>query len=276
MFKLFRDSFKTANDCIIIAAPLIVFLSILGWYFDYTLSAVDTIPKALLALVTTLVMLSGFVSAWLYMAKKAITLSRSIVVLEKDRGKALLNLVASLPKGIGRLFLPMLGVIGIYMIVYILLLSGSSVLVSETLGSVDISMFDISSIQVSSVELLEEIKLFTKDELVIIGCWGICNIIGAIIISFITMLWVPEIVYSQKNPYKALFLSIKKVFKSFWKSLGLFIFINFIIISCTILNTLLMINPILYFIVLIVYYYFLVYIVVLLFEYYEQTYLKEN
>lgn len=70
MLKLFKDSLKKTNDCIILATPLIIFLSILGWYFTYATSSVDNIPKLILAIVTILIMASGFLSAWFYMAKK--------------------------------------------------------------------------------------------------------------------------------------------------------------------------------------------------------------
>ena len=118
MFKLFKDSFNTTNDCIILATPLIIFMAILGWFFRFTLAGADTVPKLILGGVTLLVMASGFLSAWLYMCKKTIRLSKKIVIFDKDRARAFGTLILSLPKGLGKLFLPMLGVIGIYIILF--------------------------------------------------------------------------------------------------------------------------------------------------------------
>lgn len=88
------------------------------------------------------------------------------------------------------------------------------------------------------------------------------------------MLWIPEVVYCEKNPFKALYYAIKKIFISFPKSILLFIYINILTFGISVLNTFLMFNPIAYFVVLLLYYYLIVYIVVLVFSYYEQTFLK--
>ena len=100
MLKLFKNSFKQTNDCIILATPLIIFLSILSWYFSYASSTVDNIPKLILAGITIFVMAAGFFSAWFYMVKKTLKFSNKLYVFDKDRAKAFWNLIFSLPKGI--------------------------------------------------------------------------------------------------------------------------------------------------------------------------------
>lgn len=272
MFQLFKNSFKSTNDCIILATPLIIFLSILSWYVNYAGESVDTIAKGLLAGVTILVMFSGFVAAWLYMAKKTLALSKKIVVFDKDRVKALFELALSLPKGIGRLFLPIIGMTASYILIYGILIITVTYLVAKFVGTIDLSMIDMSSLQVTSKELFDEISQFSKREIAIINIWYILIMAGSTIISFLTMLWIPEVVYGEKNPYKALYFSMNKIFKNFRNSLILFIYIAVLTVIISILNTLLMVNPFLYFFVLIFYYYFLVYIVVLLFTYYEQNF----
>ena len=276
MLKLFKNTFKTTNDCIILAAPLIVFLSILGWYYEYAADSINTVPKLILACITMFVMFSGFAAAWFYMAKKTVALSKKVFVFDKDRAKALAKLTMTLPNGIGRLFLPILGVISTYILIYLLIFSGVGFIITKFVGTVDLSFIDLHSLLISTGELFEELKLFTQDELYVMNCWYILLSIAITIVSFLTMLWIPEIVYAEKNSYKALYYSLKKLFKSFRTSLLLFIYIYFLILVITILNTLLMFNPFLYFFVLMLYYYFLVYIVVLLFTYYEQRFIEEE
>ena len=140
MFKLFKNSFKTTNDCIILAAPLIVFLSILSWYYEYAIDSINTTPKLILACITIFVMFSGFVAAWFYMAKKTIALSKKVFVFDKDRAKALARLIISLPNGIGRLFLPIIGVISIYILIYLLIFSGISFIVSSIVGDIILTL----------------------------------------------------------------------------------------------------------------------------------------
>ncbi len=274
MLQLFKNSFKTTNDCIILATPLIIFLSILSWYYKYAVAAIDTTPKLILAIITIFVMLSGFMAAWLYMAKKTISLSRKIFVFDKDRAKALWALVLSLPKGIGRLFLPSIGVISIYIIIYTLIFSGIGYLVGKFVGTIDFSELDFQSIFSFGQEFANKISELSPNELLVLKCWYILGLISLAIVSFITMLWIPEVVYTEKVSFKALYYSIIKIFTHLSNSIILYLYIAFLVVTISILNTFLMSNPILYFIVLMLFYYFLVYIVVLLFSYYEQTFIK--
>lgn len=274
MLQLFKNSFKTTNDCIILATPLIIFLSILSWYYKYAVAAINTTPKLILAIITIFVMLSGFMAAWLYMAKKTISLSRKIFVFDKDRAKALWALVLSLPKGIGRLFLPSIGVISIYIIIYTLIFSGIGYLVGKFVGTIDFSELDFQSIFSFGQEFANKISELSPNELLVLKCWYILGLVGVAIVSFITMLWIPEVVYTEKVSFKALYYSIIKIFTHLSNSIILYLYIAFLVVTISILNTFLMSNPILYFIVLMLFYYFLVYIVVLLFSYYEQTFIK--
>lgn len=276
MFKLFINSFKTTNDCIILATPLIIFMSILGWFFNYTVAGADTIPKIILGGVTLLVMTSGFLSAWIYMAKKAIQLSRKIIIFDKDRSRALKTLVLSLPKGIGRLFLPMLGVIGIYLIIYGTIFSLITIIITHLSPEFDPEILGLHLSQlVTSNEIIKEINELSIEELAPFVYWHILTMFSVFIVNFITILWIPEIVYAQKNAFKALWNAIVKNITNFPKTCLLYICISILIALITILSTILMFNPILYFIVLILYYYFLVYIVVLLFSYYEQAFIRK-
>lgn len=274
MLQLFKNSFKTTNDCIILATPLIIFLSILSWYYKYAVVAIDTTPKLILASITIFVMLSGFMAAWLYMAKKTISLSRKIFVFDKDRAKALWALVLSLPKGIGRLFLPSIGVISIYILIYTLIFSGIGYIVGKFIGTIDFSELDYQSIFLFGQEFANEISELSQNELLVLQCWYILALVSIAVVSFITMLWIPEIVYTEKVSFEALYYSIIKIFTHLKNSVILYLYIAFLVVLISILNTFLMFNPILYFIVLLLFYYFLVYIVVLLFSYYEQTFIK--
>lgn len=276
MFKLFKSSFKITNDCIILATPLIIFLSIIGWYFNYAMIAVDNIQKLSLGIVTLLVMASGFSAAWFYMTKKTLRVAAKTFVLEKDRAKEFRELLLSLPKGIGRLFLPFLGVISLSAVIYGLLLCGVTILVAKYIGTIDSDLLDPSNLLLSSKELTNEIMDLSLNEIIVINSWYILVVLGSTVLSFFGMLWIPEVVYGEKNPFKALIISIRKIITTFPKSLVLFIYINILLFFSSILNTLLMLHPVAYFIVLLLYYYLIIYIVVLLFTYYEQTFIKDE
>ena len=275
MLKLFINSFKTTNDCIILATPLIIFMSILGWFLNFTIEGADTLPKIILGFTTLLVMSSGFLSAWLYMVKKAIRLSRKIIIFDKDRIRALKALVLSLPRGIGRLFLPLLGVIGLYFIFYGIIFSGSTYIITHVSPTFNPEILGLHlNHLVTSNEIIKEINELTIDELTPFVYWYLLSTILVFVFNFVNILWLPEIAFSEKNAFKALRNAIIKNITTLPKTLLLYIYLALLIIIITILSTILMFNPFLYFIVLILYYYFLVYIIVLLFTYYEQTFLK--
>lgn len=274
MLKLFKSAFKTTNDCIILAAPLIIFLSILSWYYEYATDSINTTSKLILACITMFVMVCGFVAAWFYMAKKTIALSKKVFVFDKDRAKALAKLAMSLPNGIGRLFLPIIGVISTYILIFSLIFSGIGYVISNYVGDISFDFVDMQMLMLSTEELVNEIKSLSDNELLAMDCWYILGSFAITLVSFLTMYWIPEIVYNEKNSFKALYNAIINLFKTIKPSIILFIYSYFLIVFITILNTLLMFNPFLYFFVLMLYYYFLVYIVVLLFTYYEQHFIN--
>ncbi len=277
MFKLFKNNFKTTNDCIILATPLIIFLSILGWYFNYALETADNIPKLILAGTTLLVMGCGFLSAWMYMTKKTLQLANQVFIFDKDRARAFRELIMSLPRGIGKLFLPFVGITILLIAIYSLAITGATFIIVKFIGTIDINNLFISKdLLVSSQELFNELLELPQNEIIVINCWYLLVSAITAIISFLTMFLVPEIVYSEKNPLKAIIQSLKKIVITFPKSLLLFLYIYFLLITSAILNTILMFNPILYFFVLVIHYYLIIYIVVLLFTYYEQTFIKSN
>ena len=68
----------------------------------------------------------------------------------------------------------------------------------------------------------QEMKVFldslTDTQLLKLSQWNLLFMAATSFISFIFMLWIPEIIYKTVNPLIALFRSIKKVFIKFPKS----------------------------------------------------------
>ena len=272
MLKLIKSNFKRTNDSIILAIPLILFWSIMSWYCFYTRSYADGIAQLILSFVTFMVMFAAFSAIWFYLVKKTLKLSTEEYVFEKDRKSEFLKLLKSVPKGLGKLFLPMIAVSFIYITAFMFIIFAAAYLSIKYVGPIDFEFIFGSDLFVSSGELLSRFSELPDNMLWSLNCFiSIINISVAVLL-FIGMLWIPEIVYSYQNPFKSLILSIKKLFSKFWKSLGLFVYISFLYLILLILNSLLMVNPYLYFIVLILTYYFFIYFVVLIFSYYEQEF----
>jgi hypothetical protein len=235
MLKLFKNSFLATNDSIILATPLIIFLSILSWYCNYAVETADDMIKVTLAGITLLVMFCGFLSAWLYMSKKVIAISNKVFLFDKDRANALISIILASPKGIGKLFMPITCLSSINILVY---------------GGLFYEYWDSPQ--------------------------SVCWILPVLLVyAFVTMLWIPEVVYSKHSALVSLKNSIINLFFEWKKSFLIYLYLLFLGGCLYEMNILFQSKPILYFFVLLIFYYYLVYMTVLLFTYYEQTFIKK-
>lgn len=272
MFKLYKDAVKIANDNIILATPLILFMWLLSLYLGISKMSGNSLPIFLLSCTTVIFMTAAFFGGWFNMVKKAIKLSKEIFVLDTDKARATLDLMKKIPSGIGKYFWSFLGLIALVLVMMSIimpLIMKLGLIIVGPLGLDPSSMKDIFAspdgvkVFIESLSGEQVIKLF-KMEMIFVAF--------SAIFSYLFMLWIPEIVYATKNPFKAIFKSIKKVFKKPWKLFKLFIFTWSLNLVLSFANTFSLINPIIYFIMMILYFYFIVYLVVLLFLYYEREF----
>lgn len=274
MFKIFKESFYKTNDCIILTVPLIIFLSIIGWYFAYAKEVVNTPAKLIFSYITLIVMFAGLGAAWFYTVKKALNLSNKVIIFDSERTKELLNLFKQLPRGVGKLFFPMFGVLIFISIIYAVFFIIVNHFTANYLAPVNITTLGISCSFMSTNEIWNEIMELSNSQLIALNFWYIITFIFSIIFAFLGLLWVPEIVYGEKNPFKALIYAVQKVFINFKGHTLLFSFILLLYFMTSLADVLLMIYPACYFIVLLISYYFILYVVVLLFTYYERIFIK--
>ncbi len=245
MIKLILNNFKRTNDCIILATPMVLFMIITVVYSSFIATHAKTVNLALFSLITLLIMVSGLMAGWFYMVKKTLKLSDRTFVYENDRIKALRDLVLTLPNGVGRLFTSFLGFI-----------------IISIFATVFAYYLIIGLIPVDKLQNLADFLFFNN------YITALLFIISSVL-SFFGMLWIPEMVYNEKNPFKALVNSLIITFKTFPKTLSLYVFIYLIYFVNMFAIQYLTPYPILVFILLVLYYYFLLYIVILVFTYYE-------
>ena len=81
--------------------------------------------------------------------------------------------------------------------------------------------------------------------------------------------WVPEIIYTKRNPVTALFTAIAKLFKKPLKSFGLYVGLATINLIVSFIMTFTILVPILYYVMSLVSLYVFVYMLVLIFTYYD-------
>ena len=269
MLKFIKNSFRRTNDCIILITPLVIFISLFSFYFNFLRETVNNVPKLVFSAVTCWIMLGGLMSAWFYMLKKTLLLSDKVFLFDKDRGKELLRIIYSFPKGIGKYFLSFLGVILLSIILYGTCCSVITYIITNFVGRLDINFINSKHMLISMTEFVNTVRGFSKNELIVFNFWYLAQIAGITILSFVLMFWIPEILYKTLNPFKALYKSLKKLLKTFSGSLFLFVYLSIIYLIISIINTLLITHPLFYILILIQFYYFVMYALTSIFTYYE-------
>ena len=282
MRELFKEASKITNYNIILAIPLIVFVKVLDLYSFFSRYHADTAPKLLLASLTVLFMGAVFCAAWFYMIKGAVNLSKKVFVLDSDRANASMNLFKCIPEGIGKYFLSFVGVYVIFFFIQIIATPLVYILGRHIIGGLnDASTQSLMALAndpslATNAGMASFIEKLTPEQIVFLGKWSLLFMIATSVIMYLLMLWIPEIIYKNENPFVALWQSVVKLFKDFWNTSRLFLSLWFMGFALLFINTFAMFNPIAYIIVSILMFYFTVYITVLIFLYYDKKYMVEN
>lgn len=272
MLKLFKDTFKTANDCILLAIPLVLFIWILSFYLGYANKIVDKPAELILATITVLFMAGAFFSGWFYMVKKGIDASNGIFVLDSDRIKAIGSLLKLMPRGIGKFFLPLICVFLIFKICSLILFYIINITGTNLIGEVYSAEQAAQVLSLTPQELVSYIETLSVEQLTKLRLWNILIISTTTVYLFSLMLWIPEIIYKTLNPVSALFKSIKKVYSKFWKTAGLFFYLTVLNIFTSVISTFALSHPLLYLSIMVIVFYYIIYCVILIFSYYRQEF----
>jgi len=272
MLKLYKDTIKITNDNIILATPLILFMWLLSLYLSFAKNAITSTPTLILSFITTIFMAAAFFAGWFYMVKKAVKLSKQMFVLDSDKAKATFNLIKTIPSGIGKYFLSFIGLILISVTIFSIVGILTFKLGLLLIGEIGLDAMQIKAALTNTVDMKAFLDSLTLEQLIKLNNWNLLILSITSFLSFLFMLWIPEIVYKTRNPFMALINSIGKIFRKPWKAIKLFIFITVLNFILSLLNTFSFFNPLTYFILLVLYFYFLVYLVVLIFTYYDREF----
>ncbi|MBP3820641.1 hypothetical protein J6G99_03235 [bacterium] len=273
MLSFIKSSFKKTNECIILATPLVVFFLLAEIYFNFAKYSVNNSTKLIFAIITMLIISSGFMAGWFYMAKKTLELADRVFVFDKDRIKAIWQLVLSIPKGFGELFLSFIGITTISFCLYSFIIYAVTLFVSKFIGTTDI--LTNGTLLGTTQEIYYNIANLPTNEILVINYWYFLIFIPITIISFFGILWIPEVVYTKKGVIKSLLSSIKKIMLTHKKTLAIYLYVYVLYLFLAILITFSVIHPILYFLAILLFYYFVIHITIVVFSYYEKEFVDE-
>lgn len=263
MNKVIKKSFQTLVKNSAIMQPLIFYIIIMLVFSGFMGSRVFSNPAlGIIFSAIMLLLLTAFLSGWYNTIKFAVdnykdfdkksqNYSMKVAVYNLDTGKNFFP-------GVGEYFGSILFVVIVYMLICGLIFTFCN------------RFFNIDNNQMYSILFNREALMeYTKSNPMKISAYilSVSSIIQ--IFQFVIMFWVPSILYETKNPLRALFSSLKFLFKNFWYSVGLYFFIVICIFLMNILNVLCSINYILSIIFVIFELYFITYVFVLLFAAYK-------
>ena len=263
MFKTIRESFKITNGNIVIATPLIFFSLISSLYMIF--SAAGNNIGMIFSVILFFLMLGAFLSGWFYIIVRAVKEPD----IEDNR------LITEFPSGVGEYFLSVMGMIVQFIIVFALISIGIVLLGKKIIGGVGISYDQIVQ-AASNVEATKAfVESLSNEQLVKINMWNLLAFCSLSFGYFILMLYPAVILFKEKNPFKAFFISLKDTFgHRFFKNAGLFIFISLVYTIISICTVILGKNIILHFVFTLLNFYYITYAGVLLCNYYYSNFIK--
>lgn len=278
MFSVLKDAFKIVNYNLLLTIPLIIFVKIFDLYTTYV--GVDSNSKLLVASFTVMLMFSVFCSGWLYMIKGAVDLSKKVFIMDTDRAKASMQLFKSFLEGVGKFFIPFIGVYIIFFFIQLIFTIFTLTLGVHLIGTPDAASMqtlqNLAATGNNSAAISDFVNNMSPELIAFFGKWSLLFIVISSVLFYLLMFWAPEILNLSSNPLTALYNSWKKMFNKFFPTLGLYAILWLIGFVLLFMNTFSMINPFVYLFMNLVIFYFQVYFAVVIFLYYDKKLLENN
>jgi flagellar biosynthesis protein FlhB len=260
-----KKVFDLTNKYIIVATPLILFSLIISIYM-----AASVRGKGLLGVLFSVFLLymmcSAFTAGWGKMLKSAAT----------DKEPAEPNsIIKDFTSGVGEYFLPSCGLILIAFIFNVIILTVTYFLGMHFIGDIGISADSLSKAMTDSVAIKAFLLSLSKEQLLKLNMWNLLILTVVSVTYFVLLFYFPALFFETKNPLKALWLSVRKIFsKKFFLNLGIYLLIftaNFFI---SIFSALFAGNVIMNFIMTLINFYFISLVAIGIFYYYNETFIK--
>lgn len=261
-----KEVFKTTNNYIVLATPLILYSLFSNVYA--AISANGKLISIIFAIILLTLMSAAFIAGWFKMVKEAINDSYS----ENPN-----LLIKDFLSGVGEYFIPSTGVVIIISLFSILALIGAFLVGHNLIGDIGITVEQLNNAMSSSEELKLFISSLSDVQYIRISQWNLLILSTMSLVYFLLIFYLPALFYKNKNPFLALFIGIKdlftrKIFFIFFLTLSALFFYLFL----SMLSAVTMHNLILHFIVTLLNFYFIIWISVYIFSFYNNNFVKSH
>lgn len=261
-----KNVFELTNKNIILLTPLLLYS-----LFSSVYLAVSTLGgKALMmifALMLFFVMTTAFTAGWFYVIK--------IMVI--DSSNELKSILKDFVSGIGEYILPSLGLLTNVLLISLLALGISYKLGMVLIGDVGFSMETLAKAMESTATLKAFISSLSMEELTKLSYWNTLLLAVMALVYFVLILYLPAMFFESKNPFKALFISTKRLFsKKFFKTVGIYLLIFIVNFIISLLSAILVGIPVLHFVVTLANFYFITAVSIGIFYYYYNSFIANK
>lgn len=273
-----KKAFDITRDNLIIAQPLILFLIVM-MFTTATLTQQPNKYAYIVFLTANLLLSTAFLAGWFYMVIKAIEHQKKADLGVYNNYKEKLQASAAIGKefflGVGEYFLPMTITVIFYVIVNVLILFLGFKAGLKFLPYPNINWADFMTAANSTpVEMQHYVMSLSFAQIKAINLWifylgGIASLF-----AFLTMFVFPA-AYDKKDfflfvPFSAFNRNIVFIFKNFFGSVGIIVFLFLLNLVFSALSVIFSLNIILSVVGLLLSLYFTTYVIVLIFLYYEE------
>lgn len=274
-----QKAFELTKDNIILAQPLIVFLILISLTLAGLAQQKNHIAYFIF-LVSNILLTTAFFSGWFNMIKAAAENTKKTFENEQKKAEASMSLLGQFFPGVGEYFLPVSLTIVVFFAIYALLIFVSFDVGTKFLPNPNLDFQKIIALNTAGpMEIQKYVYSLGFEQIKAINYWMLYFFTIASVFSFLTMFWFPAIFDKNKegkkdfvlySPFFAFNRNICFLFKNFFPSLGLLIFLFFMNFILSLLGIFFNLNVVLSIVGMILSFYFMTYAVVLIFLYYEE------
>jgi hypothetical protein len=261
-----KKVFELTNKNIVLLTPLLLYS-----LFSSVYLAVSTLGgKALMmifALLLFFVMTAAFTAGWFNVIKIAVI----------DVNNEVKTVVKDFVSGVGEYILPSLGLFINVLLISIITLACSYKLGMLLIGDIGVSMETFAKAMESTATLKAFIAGLSLEELTKLSHWNTLLLGVMSLVYFLLILYLPALFYESKNPFRAIFISFKRLFsKQFFKILGIYMLISVVNFVLSLLSAVLTGVTALHFIVTLVNFYFITIVSIGIFYYYYKSFIANK
>ena len=213
----------------------------------------------------------AFFAGWFLMAKKTIAFELDDSINAEEKAINSFGLVKHFFPGVGEYFLSILGGTIIFTIASIVASYFAFKIGVNYFGTLDIDFLRKSLELTNANDMHLYLSSLSEDKLLPILNWFLYLFVLQTIAQLLIMWWIPALFYKTKNPLKALLFNFKFLFKHFFASVGIILFLVVLNIAISLVSSIFGQNSILSLISFLLFFFYVTYYVVVIFLYYGQN-----